>query len=102
MSFIDGFGCKSTLDDVLVKAPVIEVGNPQTTDENGDAGEVHELRIVFLQNHLEVIRCGIHKIAHAGEESLSVADEGDCNIGSSKAADNQDNNLNNVGPNYSA
>ena len=56
LAFRQGLGSQRTLHDVLVQAPVEEVGNPETQAK----GRPRDFRIVSRTDHVELAAHGIH------------------------------------------
>ena len=109
LGFFHALGGKALLDDVLVEAPITQVGKPYATHDGGDAGHIGEAgRVVaFLDDQVEV--CVVQMVAggevredvvQTAQDTGVAADGLEGEPGGDEAAAHQEGNLQDVRPGH--
>ena len=100
LAFLERFGGQRPLDDVLVEAPVVDIGHPHAADEDPDARQVHVLRMPLVQDHGKLVRCRLVDRAEAGPHAASPRHSVEREIGRDEATEDQEDHLDDVGPGH--
>ena len=88
LGFVDVLGGEAALDDVLVEAPVAEVGHPHAAEDHRQARQVLVERIVGVEDHVEVV---VRHLVRAAAEAVQCAERADIarNVGQGDEQDHQ-------------
>ena len=65
LRFGQRLGGKRPLDDVLVEAPIVEVGHPQSADEHRNAGQVMVFGVILRQYQMHPVTCHVGEMMDA-------------------------------------
>ena len=107
LCLVDALGCKTFLDDVLVEAPVTEVGEPYAADHSRNTRHVGKcaFAVALLDDKVEVavveVVTGsevVEDVAETGECSFSSAYSGECEERGDETAAHEEYNLEHVSP----
>ena len=74
LRFGQRFGGKCPLDDVLVEAPIVEVGDPQSTNQHRDAWQIVVFGVISGQNQVHSVASHISEMAHTVHDSAVGTD----------------------------
>ena len=100
LRFSERFRGQGALDDVLIEAPVIHVGDPHPADEHPDAGKVVEFRMSLVQNHMELIAGHIHHVCETDQNTARGRERVEGDEGGEESADDQEHDLHHIRPSY--
>ena len=108
MGLVLALGRKGALGDILIAAPVVEVGNPHAANQYAQAGKievgipypsfsVRHHHLAFFEDHVEMP--GRFPAQH-GEalQGIAVANEVEGKVGGGKPAEQQEHDLNDIRP----
>ena len=98
LGFLKGFCCERTLNNVLVEAPVIEVGYPHPSYQNANTRQVHILGVRLVQDHHKFIGNTFVYNLQPFEKPLTSRNLIQGQVCRCQATEHQEHNLNDVGP----
>ena len=100
LRFGQRFGGKRPLDDVLVEAPVVEVGHPQSADEHRNARQIMVFGVVFRQNQMHTVTRHVGEMLDALHYGAVRTDDLQRHHGGDKAAQHEQNDLQDIRPSH--
>ena len=98
LTFLQRLGRQRPLDDVLIEAPVVDVGHPHAAHKHTDAGQVHVFRMPLVQDHREFVgRRRVNRL-EAGPHAAPAGHRVQCEVGRDQAAKDEENHLDHIRP----